>query len=106
MDIKPLHCVHDNEHIETHDAICDTFAAIAQYASFHVGQEQLHAFPSTTFNSSHRQIDIVFTKYGIRTLPDIVIVDPTRANLFPQAYTTQGFAISNANQAKKSSYHN
>jgi len=95
-----------HKHIETHDAICDTFAAIAQYASFHVGQEQLHAFPSTTFNSSHRQIDIVFTKYGIRTLADIVIVDPTRANLFPQAYTTQGFVTLDAAQAKERSYRN
>jgi hypothetical protein len=33
--------------------------------------------PSTTFNSSHRQVDIVFTKDGIRTLIDVVIVDPT-----------------------------
>jgi hypothetical protein len=77
-----------HKHTGTHDAIRDTFAAITQYAGFHVGQEQLHAFPSTTFSSSHRQVDIVFTKDGIRTLADIVIVDPTRAYLFPQAYTT------------------
>jgi hypothetical protein len=42
-----------NEHIRTHDAIRDTFAAIAQDADFHVGQEQLHALLSTTFNSFH-----------------------------------------------------
>jgi hypothetical protein len=66
-----------NEHIRTHDAIRDTFAAIAQDADFHVGQEQLHALLSTTFNSSCQQFDIVLTKNGICTLNNVVIVDPT-----------------------------
>jgi hypothetical protein len=34
MGIHLLHCVHGNECTGTHDAIHDTFAAIAQNASF------------------------------------------------------------------------
>jgi hypothetical protein len=75
--------------------------------SMYVGQKQLQAFPSTTFNSYHRQVDIVLTKDGISTLANIVIVDPTHANLLLQSYTTQGFSTSiNAIQAKERNYHN
>ncbi len=38
----------------THDGILDTFVTIVmQDDAFHVGLEQLHALPSTTFNSSY-----------------------------------------------------
>jgi hypothetical protein len=77
MGIHLLHCAHANEHIKTHDVICDTFVAIVRDVGFHMGQEQLHALFSNTFNSSHRQVIIVFTKYDICTLVDIVVVDPT-----------------------------
>ncbi len=50
--------------------------------------------------------DVVITKYGIRTLTDVVITNPTQTNLLPQFYTTQGFAASNTVQAKESNYHN
>jgi hypothetical protein len=53
MGIHLLRCVHGNEHIGTHDVIQNTFAAIVENANFHVGQKQLYAFPSITFNSSH-----------------------------------------------------
>jgi hypothetical protein len=43
----------------------------------------------------------VLTKDGIRTLIDVVIVDPTPIDLFPQSCTTQGFAASNVSQAKE-----
>jgi hypothetical protein len=42
MGIHLLRCVHGNERIGTHDAIHDTFVAIARDAGFHVGQKQLH----------------------------------------------------------------
>jgi hypothetical protein len=48
-----------------------------------VGQAQLHAFASTTFNSFYQQINIVLTKNGICTLTNIVIANPTQASLFP-----------------------
>jgi len=83
MGIQFLHCVHGNERIGTHDVIRNTFDAIARDASFHVGQAQLHALPSTTFNSFHQQINIMLTKNGIRTLTDIVIANPMQTYLFP-----------------------
>jgi hypothetical protein len=52
MGIHFLWCAHGNERTETHDAIHDTFAAIMQDVSFHMGRKQLHVLPSTTFNSS------------------------------------------------------
>jgi hypothetical protein len=61
----PLHCHHGNKRTRTHDVICKTFATIARDVGFHVGWEQLHAFPLTTFNSSCRWINIVFTKDDI-----------------------------------------
>jgi hypothetical protein len=75
MGIHLLCCVHGNERIGTHDAIHDTFATIARNVGFHMGQKQLLTLPSTTFNSSRRQINIVLTKDGIFTLVDIVIAN-------------------------------
>jgi hypothetical protein len=106
MSIHLLCCVHGNECIKTHDAIRNTFATIARDVAFYVGQEQLYAFPSTTFNSSCWQIDIVLTKDDIRTLTNIVINDPTWADLLPWSCATQGFDTLNVVQAKKRSYHN
>jgi hypothetical protein len=71
-----------------------------------MGREQLHALPSTTFNSSCQRIDIVLTKYGIHTLADIVIVDPTQVDSLAQSCTIQRFTTSNATQAKEKSYRN
>ncbi len=67
-------CTCDNERTWTHDTICNTFFTIMQNADFHVGWKQLHAFPSTTFNSSYQQIDNVFTKDGIHTLTHYYIL--------------------------------
>jgi hypothetical protein len=47
----------------------------------------------------------VFTKDDICTLVNVVIIDPTQVDLFPQSCATQRFVISNAIQAKKQSYH-
>jgi hypothetical protein len=58
------------------------FVAITQDVNFH-GEEQLHAFLSTTFNSSHQQINILFTKNGIRTLADVVITNLIQVDLIP-----------------------
>jgi hypothetical protein len=76
MGIHLLHCVHNNEHTRSYDAIRDTFVAIAQDVSFHMGWKQLHALLSTTVNFSCQRVDIVLTKDAIHTLVDVVIVDP------------------------------
>jgi hypothetical protein len=77
MGIHLLRYTHGNECIGTHDVVCDIFATIVWEASFHVGWKQLHVFSLATSNSSYQQVDIVLIKYGIRTLIDIVIIDPT-----------------------------
>ncbi len=46
----------------------------------------------------------MFTKDGICTLVDIIIANPTQADLLPRSCTTQGFAAFDATQAKKQSY--
>jgi len=106
MGIHLLRCVHNNEHIKTHDGIRDTFVAIVGDVGFPMGWKQLHALPSITFNSSCRWIDIVFTKYGIHTLVDVIIVDPMWMNLFHRFCATQGFVTLDVVQAKERSYHN
>jgi hypothetical protein len=71
-----------------------------------MGRKHLHAFPSTMFNFAYQQVDIVFTKDGICTLADIVIVDPTQMDLLPQFCAIQRFATSNVIQAKEKNYCN
>ncbi len=83
MGIHFLHCVHGNEHTGTHDVIHDTFVGIARDVGFHVGQKLLHAIPSATFNSFRQRVNLVLTKNDIRTLADIVIANPTWADLLP-----------------------
>jgi len=77
MGIHLLRCVHDNKRMGTHDIICYTFDVIVQDVGFHVGQEQLHMLPSTTFNSSCQRINIMLTKNDIHTLANTVIANPT-----------------------------
>jgi hypothetical protein len=77
FDIHLLRCIHGNEHMGTHDVIHNIFATIMQDVGFRMGQKQLHAHPSTTFNSSHQRVNIVLIKDDIRTLTNTVIVNPT-----------------------------
>jgi len=99
MGIYFLLCAHGNECTWTHDAVRDTFVTIVRDDGFHVGWEQLHAFPSNMFNSSCWQVDIVLTKNDICTL-----IDPTRMDLLFRFCTTQGFATYNVFQIKERSY--
>jgi hypothetical protein len=48
----------------------------------------------------------VFTEDDIHTFIDVVIIDPTRTNLFPRSCSTQGFVVFNVAQAKEQNYHN
>jgi hypothetical protein len=63
-----------------------------------------HTSPLTTFHFFHWQVDIVFTKDGIHSLTNVVIADPTWANLLRQCCTTWGFVASKTTKAKKKSY--
>jgi hypothetical protein len=90
----------------THDVVRDTFVTIAQDDGFHIGQKQLHALPSTIFNSFCQWVNIVLTKDGIYTSANITIVDLMHVDLFSWSWTIQRFVASNASQAKEGSYCN
>jgi hypothetical protein len=47
-------CGCGNEHVGTHDVICNTFVTIVQNVAFHMWWEQ----PLAIVNSSHQQVDI------------------------------------------------
>jgi hypothetical protein len=106
MGIHLLRCVHGNKHTRTHDVIYNTFVIIARDVGFHLKQKQLHVFISTTFNSLCQRVDIVFTKCDICTLADVVIVDPTQANLLPQSCVTQRFVAFDTIESKEMNYCN
>jgi hypothetical protein len=105
MDIHLLCYIHGNKCVRTHDAIHNTFVAIAQDVDFHVGQKQLYVFPSTMFNSFHQRINIVLTKNGIRIIIDNTIVNSTQMELLPQSCATTGFATFDVTQAKERKYY-
>jgi hypothetical protein len=86
MGIHLLHFAHGNECTRTHDEVCDIFATVAHDVDFHVGWEQLHALLLNTFNFFCQWVNIVLTKDDIHTLANVVIVNPTQANLFPWFY--------------------
>jgi len=104
MGIHLLCCIRGNKCMETHDAVCNTFATIVWDAGFHMGWKQLHALPSTTFKFSHWQVNIVFTKADICILIDIIIANPMWTNLFPQSCAIQELKIFNVAQAKERRY--
>jgi len=103
MGIHFLCRVHGNEHTITHDAICDTFVAITRDAGFHVGWEQLHALPSTTFNPFCWRINIVLTNDDIHTLADVVITSPSWTYFHPRSCAIQRLVALNASQTKENS---
>ncbi len=87
----------------THGNPCSSWYLCHHCTKFYLpcGWEQLHALPSTTFNSFHQQIDIVLTKDDICTIFDIIIINPTGTYLLPQSCATQGFVAFDVAQAKK-----
>ncbi len=106
MGIHLLSCAQNNEHIKTHDIICDTFPTIAQDVGFHMGWKQLHVFPLITFNSFCWQVDMVLTEDGICTLVNVVIINPTRMDLLFQSCAIQGFVAFDVIQAQERGYCN
>jgi len=103
MGIHFLCCVHGNECTRTHDAIHDTFVSHNVKCWFPCW---IKTITCTSFNSSCRRINIVFTKDDIRTLANVVIINPTWVNLFPWSYATQGFVALDVVQVKERNYRN
>jgi len=61
----------------SHNAFQDAFAFIMKDVGFHVLHEQIHILPLPYFESFHWRINIMLLIDYIRTLIDVVIVDPT-----------------------------
>jgi len=104
MGIHLLCCAQNNECTITHDVICDIFPTITQDVGFHMGREQLHVFPSITFNSFCWQVDMVLTEDEICTLINFVIIDPTQTDLLSQSCAIWGFVAFDVIQAQKRGY--
>jgi len=79
--IHLFHCVHGGEHTTTHDVIRNFFASIARDVGLHVMRKQTHVHSTSSFQSSWWRMDIVFTADGIHTLVNVIITNPTHANL-------------------------
>lgn len=69
---------HGGEHNASHNVVWDAFASIMKYARFYVNK--FMSFHHLPFNI-HRQVDIMLLVDDIRTLANMVIVDPTQATL-------------------------
>jgi hypothetical protein len=68
------------------------FASITKYVGFHVLHEQTHVFPLFSFYSLKQQVDIMFTTNGVHTLTNIIIINPTQANLISRVIFFCGVA--------------
>jgi len=90
MGIHLLYCTHGGEKITSHDVVQNIFAYIVINARFHVLREQTHILPLSSHQSFHRQIDIVLSIDGNRTLANVVITNPTQGNFVSWATFPHG----------------
>jgi hypothetical protein len=81
MGIHLLYCAHGGERTASHDVIQNIFSSIAKDAWFHILQKQTHILPSPSPQSFHKQVNIVLSIKGIRTLVGIIITNPIQRNL-------------------------
>ena len=77
QDIHVLHCATGPERTATHDAIRDVVASICRDAGYHVTMETRGILPPRSLAPNARQVDIVFSRAGMRSLGDVIIADPT-----------------------------
>jgi hypothetical protein len=98
MGVYFLRYTHNNEHIETHDIVCNTFVIIVWDVVFHVVHQQLHALPSTMCNPLVKKSNwhCVHQRWNSH----IVIANPMHANQLPQLCTIQRLVASKATQVK------
>jgi hypothetical protein len=81
MGTHLFHCSHGGEQITSHNTFRDAFAFIMKDVRFHVLHEQIHVLPLPSFESFHWWVNTMLSIDCIRTLIDVVIVDPTWAHL-------------------------
>ncbi len=81
MGIHLFRYTHGGERTIYHDVVRDAFAYIMKHVGFHVFWEQTHIFLPFSFQSFHWWVNIILSIDGIRTLADVIIVDPSQAYL-------------------------
>lgn len=81
MGIHLLYYVHGGERTTSHGVVRDALTSIAGDAKFHVLQEQTQVLPLPSFQYFHQWVNIVLSVASIRTLANVVIVDPILAYL-------------------------
>jgi hypothetical protein len=66
----------------SHD-VQNTFASISKNVGFHIFHEQSHVLLmfSPLLQSSQQQVDVVLTTNEVNTMVEVVIINPTQANL-------------------------
>jgi hypothetical protein len=84
----------------------NVFVSIARDMGFHASHEQTHVLPPPSLQSSYERVDIMLLVDGIRTLANVVIVDPTQVNLVSQTASFHRVVATMATQAKEGLYHN
>jgi hypothetical protein len=88
-----------------HDAIWDAFVSIVRDAMFHVLREQTHILWPPSFQFFHQRINIVLSIDSIRTLADVVIVDPIQTDLVSRVGFFHGVVMTMVVQVKEKLYH-
>lgn len=72
---------------------------------FHVSHEQTRVLPSPSFQTFHRQVDIVLSIDGTHTFADVVIATFIRIDLVFYVVSSCGVVMTMATQAKERPYH-
>ncbi len=105
LGIHLFQCAYGGERIASHDAVWDAFASIVRNAGFHVLWEQTHILPLPFLQSSCQRIKIVLLVDGIRILADVIIVDPTQADLVSRTTFSCGVVATMVAQVKEGLYY-
>ncbi len=82
------------------------FCIHCKRCKFRVLQEQTHVLFMPPLQSSYRWINIILLVNGIHTLANVVIVNPTQADLVSLAALSHGVVVTLAIHVKEGFYHN
>lgn len=95
---------HGGEWTTSHDMVWNAFVSIARNIGFHVSCEQTQVLRPPSLQSSCEWVDIMLLVDGIRTLPNVVIVDPTWMDLIFQIVSFHKVVTTIATQTKEGLY--
>ncbi len=75
-----LWCSCESECTTAHNTLQNLVVIIVSESGSHVQKEVSHLF----LHHTQRQMDIFITRYGFKTLMEVIIVDPIRKNMVQQ----------------------